>query len=247
MATPGARTGASVHPPPQALEQLVLAAAAQAEEEERILVELLAEKVAGGDDVLADGDLVRAVALEAQVVGLRREERGAGLGEDLVDVARHLAGEEAGGEVGAARERGGDAFPCLVGERREADGHAVRRAARTLDLTLPFSVQTPQWANYEPLSVKYTRRVGGQPFLSGHGALVAAVRGAIRELTGLDTVLSTAGGTSDGRFIAPTGTEVVEFGPINASIHKINEHVAVGDLQKLAVLYQNILKRILTS
>ena len=116
-------------PPAQSREDLVLVAAAEAEEEEGVLVELLAEQVAGGDDVLAHGDLVRAVAVEAQVVGRRREERGPGLGEDLVDVVGHFAGEEAGGEVGAARQGGEHALPTGVGEGREADGDAVGRAA----------------------------------------------------------------------------------------------------------------------
>ncbi|MDH3645327.1 MAG: succinyl-diaminopimelate desuccinylase [Gammaproteobacteria bacterium] len=88
-------------------------------------------------------------------------------------------------------------------------------------------------------------RVGGEPFLSTQGKLVDAVRSSIQELCGHDTVLSTGGGTSDGRFIATTGAEVVELGPINASIHKVDEHVSVADLEKLVSIYQGILERIL--
>ncbi|MES2089961.1 MAG: succinyl-diaminopimelate desuccinylase, partial [Pseudomonadota bacterium] len=75
--------------------------------------------------------------------------------------------------------------------------------------------------------------VGGRPFLTRPGALIEAISGAISEVTGLNTVLSTTGGTSDGRFIAQICPQVVEFGPVNASIHKIDEHVAVVDIEPL--------------
>jgi succinyl-diaminopimelate desuccinylase len=87
--------------------------------------------------------------------------------------------------------------------------------------------------------------LSGEPFLTGRGRLVAAVQDAIREVTGLDPELSTSGGTSDGRFIAPTGCEVVELGPCNATIHKLNECVAVADLEPLALTYQRVLERLL--
>ena len=86
----------------------------------------------------------------------------------------------------------------------------------------------------------------GNPFLTPGGALVDATREAIRSVCGIDTELSTGGGTSDGRFIAPTGTQVVELGPINASIHKINENVAVAELERLSEIYHNILKKLLS-
>ena len=86
----------------------------------------------------------------------------------------------------------------------------------------------------------------GYPFLTAEGALVEAAQQAIKAVTGLDTELSTAGGTSDGRFIAPTGAQVLELGPVNASIHKINEHVRVSDLDCLSEIYQGILERLLT-
>ncbi len=87
--------------------------------------------------------------------------------------------------------------------------------------------------------------VGGQPFLTSGGALLKATQEAIAEICQLSTECSTGGGTSDGRFIAPTGAEVVELGPINASIHKINEHVAVADIAKLHDLYLKILEKLL--
>lgn len=87
--------------------------------------------------------------------------------------------------------------------------------------------------------------LSGQPFLTAKGELVAASVAAIKEVTGLDTELSTSGGTSDGRFIAPTGAQVLELGPINATIHKINECVNVADLDTLTQLYEGILVRLL--
>ncbi|MDA3868406.1 MAG: succinyl-diaminopimelate desuccinylase, partial [Gammaproteobacteria bacterium] len=75
--------------------------------------------------------------------------------------------------------------------------------------------------------------VSGQPFLTASGALVNAAQGAIKEVCDIDTELSTAGGTSDGRFIALTGAQVVELGPVNESIHKVDENVNINDLEKL--------------
>ncbi|WP_293761838.1 succinyl-diaminopimelate desuccinylase [uncultured Paraglaciecola sp.] len=86
----------------------------------------------------------------------------------------------------------------------------------------------------------------GQPFLTNSGELVQATQQAIKNCTGRETLLSTAGGTSDGRFIAPTGAQVIELGPVNATIHKIDECVKIDDLDTLANIYQDILKRLLT-
>ncbi len=79
--------------------------------------------------------------------------------------------------------------------------------------------------------------VGGLPFLTTPGTLVDAVRSAIREVTGIETELSTTGGTSDGRFIAAVCPQVIELGPPNATIHKVNEHVAVADIEPLTAIY----------
>lgn len=87
--------------------------------------------------------------------------------------------------------------------------------------------------------------LSGEPFLTSSGKLVAAVTAGIAEVTGLNTSKSTAGGTSDGRFIAPTGTEVVELGPCNATIHKIDECVRLEDLDTLASIYTSILEHLL--
>lgn len=87
--------------------------------------------------------------------------------------------------------------------------------------------------------------LSGQAFLTAAGELVDACRTSIQAVTGLETELSTAGGTSDGRFIAPTGAQVVELGPINATIHQIDERVSVSDLDTLSSLYEQILIRLL--
>ena len=87
--------------------------------------------------------------------------------------------------------------------------------------------------------------LSGHPFLTPEGELVDAACKAIREETGTETQLSTAGGTSDGRFIAPTGAQVLELGPLNASIHQVNEHVRVDDLDTLSAIYERILERLL--
>jgi succinyl-diaminopimelate desuccinylase len=87
--------------------------------------------------------------------------------------------------------------------------------------------------------------LSGEPFLTPAGNLVQAVVDSIRDVTGLETELSTAGGTSDGRFIAPTGAQVVELGPVNATIHKRNECVIAADLPQLARLYLGVLERLL--
>ena len=89
-------------------------------------------------------------------------------------------------------------------------------------------------------------RLSGEPFLTPAGELVNAARAAIREVSGIDTELSTSGGTSDGRFIAPTGAQVLELGPVNATIHQVDECVAVDALDTLAKIYQRILAKLLT-
>lgn len=88
--------------------------------------------------------------------------------------------------------------------------------------------------------------LSGKPFRTASGSLVDAVSSAVKNVTGYPTSLSTAGGTSDGRFIAPTGAQVVELGPINATIHQIDECVSVADLDILSDIYQNALNRLLT-
>ncbi|MBT8144890.1 MAG: succinyl-diaminopimelate desuccinylase [Gammaproteobacteria bacterium] len=87
-------------------------------------------------------------------------------------------------------------------------------------------------------------RLSGVPFLTQHGKLVDSAIAVIEAHCGYAPQLSTGGGTSDGRFIAPSGAELIELGPVNASIHKVNEHVEVSELERLADLYQALLLRL---
>jgi len=99
-------------------------------------------------------------------------------------------------------------------------------------------------AHYENYTLEW--QLSGNPFITAEGVLTDAVSRAIESVTGLTTQLSTSGGTSDGRFIAPTGAEVVEIGPCNRTIHKVNECVSVADLEDLSRIYQGILTNLLT-
>jgi succinyl-diaminopimelate desuccinylase len=88
--------------------------------------------------------------------------------------------------------------------------------------------------------------LSGPPFLSPRGGLVDVVSRAIREVTGVTPALSTGGGTSDGRFLAAVSREVVEFGPLSASIHGIDEHVQIDDIGPLSAVYERTLAMLLS-
>jgi len=88
--------------------------------------------------------------------------------------------------------------------------------------------------------------LSGNPFLTPRGELVSAVQKAVKSVMGYETKLLTTGGTSDGRFIAPTGAQVVELGPLNATIHKVNECVSTQDLDSLTKMYEVMLEELLT-
>jgi succinyl-diaminopimelate desuccinylase len=87
--------------------------------------------------------------------------------------------------------------------------------------------------------------LSGQPFLTPSGELVEAAIAAVEKVIGVTPELSTSGGTSDGRFIAPTGAQVLELGPLNATIHQIDERVGVEDLDRLSDMYRHILEKLL--
>nr|WP_282557153.1 MULTISPECIES: succinyl-diaminopimelate desuccinylase [Providencia] len=95
------------------------------------------------------------------------------------------------------------------------------------------------------LNYKIEWSLSGQPFLTGDSKLVTATVQAINEFTSRTAELSTSGGTSDGRFIAQMGTHVIELGPLNATIHKVDECVSVDDLQQLALIYERIMELLL--
>ncbi|MFV2003694.1 MAG: succinyl-diaminopimelate desuccinylase [Gammaproteobacteria bacterium] len=94
--------------------------------------------------------------------------------------------------------------------------------------------------------IEYTLNwtLSGQPFLTPGGELVEATKHAIKSICNLDTELSTAGGTSDGRFIAPTGAQVIELGPVNESIHKIDENINIQQLEQLTKIYTELLRNL---
>ena len=94
------------------------------------------------------------------------------------------------------------------------------------------------------LNYELTWVIGGLPFLTKPGDLVQAVQNAIADETGIQTQLSTTGGTSDGRFMAQICPQVIELGPPNATIHKIDEHIAVADIEPLKNIYRRVLERL---
>lgn len=96
------------------------------------------------------------------------------------------------------------------------------------------------------LNYEVTWRNNGLPFLTDHGSLVPAIVDAVESVAGIKAECLTTGGTSDGRFIAPTGAQVAELGPTNASIHQVNENVDISELQELTLMYEATLKNLLT-
>jgi succinyl-diaminopimelate desuccinylase len=87
--------------------------------------------------------------------------------------------------------------------------------------------------------------VSGQPFITPRGRLVEALSAAVQRTTGLTPALSTTGGISDGRFIVDVAKEVVEFGPVNESIHKIDEHMRLADIEPLSLVYERTIAALL--
>jgi len=110
----------------------------------------------------------------------------------------------------------------------------------------PESLQSRLTAVLDKHGLKYDLvwTIGGLPFLTPPGTLVDAVRDAIQDETGMETQLSTTGGTSDGRFLAQICPQVIELGPPNATIHKINEYVALADIEPLKNIYRRVLERL---
>ncbi len=103
-----------------------------------------------------------------------------------------------------------------------------------------------QHLNKHNLEYELTWQHGAEPFYTAHAGFRTAVSDAISEVLGKTTQQSTTGGTSDGRFLAPTGCQVIEFGPVNASIHQVDEHIAIADLEKLPQVYLRVLEKMLS-
>ena len=154
-------------------------------------------------------------------------------------------------------DRGNDFFPATSFQVSNINGGtgATNVIPGELDIVFNFRFSTEVTErqlretteailNKHQLNYAIDWHLSGQPFLTAEGELVDAAVSAVKQVTGLDTLLSTAGGTSDGRFIAPMGTQVVELGPVNATIHQINECVAVADLDRLTAIYESLLENL---
>lgn len=135
-------------------------------------------------------------------------------------------------------------------------GHAnnIIPGELNLELNFRFSTEQTEHSLKEQVQHAFKRhnlypeiqwRLNGEPFLTDKGSLLQASKEAVLKLTGFNPELSTSGGTSDGRFIAPYGVEVIELGPINATIHQVNECVSLKDLHVLEAMYFTICERLL--
>lgn len=155
-------------------------------------------------------------------------------------------------------DQGNDWFPPTSFQfvRIESNGGAVNVTPAELNARFNFRYCT-EW-NYARLQQRVHEifdahgidyridwHLSGEPFLTKPGVLIDAVSAAVQAETGTVPVLSTGGGTSDGRFIAPAGVDVVELGPVNASIHKVNEHVRLEDVAALARMYERVMQELL--
>ena len=159
--------------------------------------------------------------------------------------------------VGVEWDKGNDFFPPTTWQVSNIHGGTgasnVIPGAAVVDFNFRFSTEsTPESLQQRVEAVlqkhglvyelKWT--LGGLPFLTTPGDLVTAVQAAIHAETGLETELSTTGGTSDGRFIAQICPQVIELGPPNASIHKIDEHIALADIEPLKNIYRRVLENL---
>jgi len=154
-------------------------------------------------------------------------------------------------------DRGNEFFPPTSFQISNVHGGAgatnVIPGSLVIDFNFRYSTEatpdalqqrTEEVLNRHGLDYELDWTVGGLPFLTRPGELVTAVQEAIRAETGLETELSTTGGTSDGRFISRICPQVIELGPVNASIHKIDEHVRVADIEPLKNIYRRVLENL---
>ena len=160
--------------------------------------------------------------------------------------------------IGIEWDRGNAAFPPTTLQLTNLNSGTGFRNVIPGEAELKFNIRYSTEQTLEGLQARILERLArhgidaeirwrdaGRPFLTGEGPLLEAIVAAVRAATGAEPELSTGGGTSDGRFIAPTGAAVVELGPVNASIHKVDEHVRIADLAALKDLYRNVLERLL--
>lgn len=156
-------------------------------------------------------------------------------------------------------DNGNEHFPPTSFEVVEVTSSAGAPNVTPADLTARFNFRYSSEWNHERLKRKVIEifdthefeyelkwHLSGEPFLTMPGRLTEVVSQVVTGQTGLTPELSTGGGTSDGRFISPAGTDVVELGPVNASIHKVNEHIKLADMPVLTSMYQRIMELLLT-
>ena len=166
----------------------------------------------------------------------------------------HLAAPALAELVGMQWDQGNEFFPPTTWQISNIHGGTGASNVIPGTVVIDFNFRFSTESTPESLQSRLTRvlerheleydlvwTVGGLPFLTAPGTLVQAVQQAIRQETGLETELSTSGGTSDGRFIAQICPQVIELGPPNASIHKINECVALADIDPLTAIYGRVL------
>jgi succinyl-diaminopimelate desuccinylase len=159
--------------------------------------------------------------------------------------------------VGIEWDRGNDFFPPTTWQISNIHGGTGASNVIPGDVVVDFNFRFSTESTPESLQQRLTAvleryeldyaldwTVGGLPFLTTPGTLVGAVRDAIKAETGIDTELSTSGGTSDGRFIAQICPQVVELGPTNATIHKIDEHIPLADIEPLKNIYRRVLEKL---
>lgn len=155
-------------------------------------------------------------------------------------------------------DRGNEFFPPTTWQISNIHGgtgaNNVIPGCVTIDFNFRFATastperlkaQVSETLDQHDLDYDIVWTLGAKPFLTARGTLVDASLEAIREETGIEAELSTTGGTSDGRFIAEVCPQVIEIGPVNASIHKIDECVEIADLSRLSAIYRRILEQLL--
>ena len=177
---------------------------------------------------------------------------------DIADNPIHKASAFLAEITAAEWDQGNDSFPPTTFQISNLNAGTGADNVIPGSLNLLFNFRYSTETTQEELQTKVAEllskhnldyelnwKLSGLPFLTESGKLVDASCNAIKEICSIDTIRSTGGGTSDGRFIAPTGAEVIELGVVNDTIHKINECVKVDDLETLSKIYQNILEQLL--
>lgn len=178
----------------------------------------------------------------------------------LADNPIHKAGPVINALTSIVWDNGNEYFPPTTFQISNISGGTGATNVIPSDVTITFNlrhsteidaieIQRIVTSKLDEMNVDYDAEwtVFGLPFLTERGRLVDACVNAIKSVTGVDTTLSTSGGTSDGRFIAPTGAQVVELGPVNATIHKVNECVDINAPDSLSKIYEAVLENLLTA